>query len=151
MTFASFPNQSNINPFTRHMREELTQVGFQELRSAAQVDSFMEQKTGTAVLMINSVCGCAAAMARPALKHALTQSTAPDRLATVFAGQDQEATARARGYFAQVPPSSPSIALFKDGKLVYFMPRHNIEGRDPQAIAADLQAAFDQHCAVAKA
>ena len=133
------------------MRDELTQAGFQELRTPAEVDAFMAQKTGTAVLMVNSVCGCAAGKARPGLRLALRQSQPPDRLATVFAGQDVEATARARSYFAEVPSSSPSIALFKDGKLVYFMPRHRIEGRDAEAVAGDLQLAFSEHCALAKA
>ncbi len=133
------------------MRDELTQAGFQELRTPAEVDAFMAEKAGTALLMVNSVCGCAAGKARPGVRLALRQSQPPERLATVFAGQDMEATARARGYFPQVPSSSPSIALFKDGKLVYFMPRHNIEGRDAESVAGDLQAAFNEHCAVAKA
>lgn len=124
------------------MRDELTEAGFQELKTPAEVDSFMADKTGTAVLMINSVCGCAAGKARPGVRLALQQGPKPDRLATVFAGQDAEATARVRGYFAQVPPSSPSVALFKDGALVYFMPRHNIEGRDAESVARDLAAAF---------
>ena len=132
------------------MRNELTDVGFKELRTPADVDAFMNEKSGTAVLMINSVCGCAAGKARPGLKHALKQGSAPDRLATVFAGQDPEATAHARRYFSNVPPSSPSVALFKDGKLVYFMPRHNIEGRDPESISRDLHAAFQEHCATVK-
>src|ERR1035438_9524213 len=111
------------------MRDELTEAGFQELRTPAEVDAFMAQKTGTAVLMVNSVCGCAAGKARPGLRLALRQSQPPDRLATVFAGQDVEATARARSHFAEVPSSSPSIALFKDGKLVYFLPRRSAERR----------------------
>jgi putative YphP/YqiW family bacilliredoxin len=138
MTFA------NMNMLIQPMRDELTQAGFQELRTPAEVDAFMANKTGTAVLMINSVCGCAAGKARPGLRLALQQGQKPDRLATVFAGQDTEATARARSYFAQVPPSSPSVALFKDGKLAYFMPRHNIEGRDDESVARDLTAAFSE-------
>lgn len=144
MTFGTMEQQ------LQSMRAELTEVGFQELRTPAQVDAFMAEKSGTAVLMINSVCGCAAGKARPGLKLALRQGQAPDRLATVFAGQDAEATAHARAYFSTVPPSSPSIALFKDGKLVYFMPRHNIEGRGPESIAQDLHAAFKEHCTVSK-
>ena len=138
-----------MNMLVQPMRDELTQVGFQELKTPAEVDSFMADKSGTAVLMINSVCGCAAGKARPGVRLAIQQGPKPDRLATVFAGQDAEATAHARAYFSQVPPSSPSVAFFKDGKLVYFMPRHNIEGRDAESVARDLQAAFSEHCAVA--
>jgi putative YphP/YqiW family bacilliredoxin len=100
--------------------------------------------------MINSVCGCAAGNARPGVRLALRQGQPPDRLATVFAGQDVEATARARGYFPEIPSSSPSIAIFKEGKVVYFMPRYRIEGRDAESVAGDLQAAFNEHCAVVK-
>jgi len=133
------------------MREELTSVGVQELLSAGDVDAFMNEKTGTAMLVVNSVCGCAAGMARPGVRLALEHERRPDRVATVFAGQDLEATARARGYFADIPPSSPSIAFFKDGELVYFIPRHRIEGRNAQAVASDLIGAFDEHCAAAPA
>lgn len=132
----------------RPMREELTSVGVKELRTAADVDAFMADKNGTAMLVVNSVCGCAAGMARPGVRLALEQERKPDRVATVFAGQDLEATARARGYIADVPPSSPSIAFFKDGELVYFMPRHRIEGRDARTVAGDLVAVFHEHCAV---
>jgi putative YphP/YqiW family bacilliredoxin len=135
---------SQMNMLVQPMRDELTQAGFQELRTPQEVDSFMADKTGTAVLMINSVCGCAAGKARPGVRLALQQGQKPDRLATVFAGQDNEATARARSYFANVPPSSPSVAVFKDGKLAYFMPRHNIEGRDAESVARDLTAAFNE-------
>ena len=130
------------------MRYELTQVGFSELLTIADVDEFMREKTGTAMLVINSVCGCAAGRARPAVRLALQQAQRPERLATVFAGQDLEATARARAYFPEIPPSSPSIALFKDGKLVYFMPRQSIEGRDAEAVAHALQEVFNEYCAV---
>jgi putative YphP/YqiW family bacilliredoxin len=129
------------------MREELTQSGVRELLTAADVDSFMNEKTGTAMLVVNSVCGCAAGMARPGVRLALQHARRPDRVASVFAGQDLEATARARGYFPDIPPSSPSIAFIKDGELVYFMPRHRIEGRDAQMVARDLKAVFDEHCA----
>ena len=132
----------------RPMREELLAAGFEELRSAEDVERFMEEATGTALLVVNSVCGCAAGMARPGVRLALQQAPRPDRLATVFAGQDVEATARARGYFADIPPSSPSMALFKDGELVWFLPRHRIEGRDALAVAEDLRTAFAEHCAV---
>ncbi len=131
----------------RPMREELTTIGVKELLTPADVDAFMAEKTGTALLVVNSVCGCAAGMARPGIRLALENERHPDRTASVFAGQDLEATARARGYLEDIPPSSPSIALFKDGELVHFIPRHRIEGRDAYAVAADLKAAFDEHCA----
>lgn len=132
----------------RPMREELTSVGVQELRTAEEVDAFMNEQSGTAMLVVNSVCGCAAGMARPGIRLALQGDRRPDRAATVFAGQDLEATARARSYFADIPPSSPAIAFFKDGELVYFMPRHRIEGRDAQSVARDLTQVFAEHCAV---
>jgi putative YphP/YqiW family bacilliredoxin len=132
----------------RPMREELTSIGVKELRTAADVDAFMAEKSGTAMLVVNSVCGCAAGMARPGVRLALEHDRRPDRVATVFAGQDLEATARARGHFSDIPPSSPSIALFKDGELVYFIPRHRIEGRDARAVANDLVAVFNEHCPV---
>jgi len=132
----------------RPMREELTSAGVQELRTTEEVDAFMNEKDGTAMLVVNSVCGCAAGMARPGIRLALQGDRRPDRVATVFAGQDLEATARARSYFADIPPSSPSIAFLKDGELVYFMPRHRIEGRDAQSVARDLTQVFAEHCAV---
>ncbi len=128
------------------MREELTTVGFEELADASSVDSFLGDTEGSSFLVINSVCGCAAGMARPGVRQALEEGSRPDHLGTVFAGQDVEATAKARGYFAQVPPSSPSMALFKDGELVYFLPRHRIEGRSAEDVAADLRTAFAEHC-----
>ena len=128
------------------MREELTRIGVRELRSAQDVESFMNDKSGTTMVVVNSVCGCAAGQARPGVRLALQSDVKPDRVATVFAGQDLEATARARGYFAQFPPSSPSIALFKDGEVVHFVPRHAIEGRDAMSVANDLVAAFHKYC-----
>jgi putative YphP/YqiW family bacilliredoxin len=128
------------------MREELTRAGVKELMTAADVDAFINEKTGTAMLVVNSVCGCAAGMARPGVQMALQHSRRPDRVASVFAGQDLEATARARSYLADIPPSSPSIAFWKDGELVYFMPRHRIEGRDAQAVARELATVFDEFC-----
>jgi putative YphP/YqiW family bacilliredoxin len=128
------------------MREELTSAGVKELRTAADVDAFMAEKSGTALLVVNSVCGCAAGMARPGIRLALQNERRPDRVATVFAGQDLEATARARGYLSDVPPSSPSIAFFKDGELVHFIPRHRIEGRDAHAVANDLTTVFNENC-----
>jgi putative YphP/YqiW family bacilliredoxin len=132
----------------RPMREELTSAGVKELRTPEDVDSFMNEKSGTAMLVVNSVCGCAAGMARPGVRLALQGDRRPDRVASVFAGQDLEATAKARAYIADIPPSSPSIAFFKDGELVYFIPRHRIEGRDANAVAGDLAQVFAEHCAV---
>ena len=132
----------------RPMREELTSAGVKELRTPEEVDAFMNEKSGTAMLVVNSVCGCAAGMARPGVRQALEGDRRPDRIASVFAGQDLEATARARSYIPDIPPSSPSVAFFKDGELVYFMPRHRIEGRDANAVARDLSQVFAEHCAV---
>lgn len=131
----------------RPMREELTSAGFEELNSAEEVERFMAERGGSALVVVNSVCGCAAGMARPGARLALQEGPRPDRLATVFAGQDVEATARMRAYFPDLPPSSPSMALFRDGELVYFLPRHKIEGRDALAVAKDLVEAFTRHCA----
>jgi len=129
------------------MRDELTAIGFQELRTAAEVDAFMADKTGSALLVINSVCGCAAGQARPGVRAAIQAEIRPDRLATVFAGQDADASARARGYFADIPPSSPSIALFNNGELVYFLPRHRIENRSAEEVAEDLARTFARELA----
>ncbi|MCA8959387.1 MAG: BrxA/BrxB family bacilliredoxin [Planctomycetes bacterium] len=131
----------------RPMREELTRAGVQELTTAAAVEDAFAANDGTALLIVNSVCGCAAGGARPGVLLALQHSNRPDRAFTVFAGQDLEATDAARGKIGDLPPSSPSIALFKNGEVVHFVPRHMIEGRDPQTIAFDLVEAFDQHCA----
>jgi putative YphP/YqiW family bacilliredoxin len=128
------------------MREELTRIGFTELRTAEQVDSALKGATDTALVVVNSVCGCAARNARPAATLALQHAKRPAQLFTVFAGQDTDATARARGYITGYPPSSPSIALFKDGQLVFMLERRNIEGRPARDIAADLTVAFDRHC-----
>lgn len=129
------------------MREELTRLGVKELRTAADVDRFIQKETGTNMLVVNSICGCAAGRMRPAVRLALQNAVKPAKMATVFAGQDTEATARARSHFGGYPPSSPSIAILRDGKVVYMMHRHQIETRDAAAIAADLKAAFDLHCA----
>lgn len=128
------------------MRAELTRLGVNELKTVAEVDSALGDPRGTQLLFVNSVCGCAAGSARPALALALQHSPKPAALLTVFAGQDVEAAARARSYFAEYQPSSPSIAILKDGEVVFFMHRYQIEGRGPDAIAADLRAAFEQHC-----
>jgi putative YphP/YqiW family bacilliredoxin len=130
-----------VNP----MRQELTSIGVQELTTAEDVDRFMDEKSGTALLVVNSVCGCAAGMARPAVRMALEGEPKPDRSATVFAGQDLEATAQARGYMADIPPSSPSMAYFKDGELVWFLPRHRIEGRSAEDVANELRSAFAEN------
>jgi putative YphP/YqiW family bacilliredoxin len=128
------------------MRAELVSMGVQELRTAAEVDDFFAQTEGSALLLINSVCGCAAGSARPAVALALNHELRPERAATVFAGQDLEATERARELIGDVPPSSPSLALMKDGELVHFIPRHLIEGRDAKAVADDLTAVFTAFC-----
>ena len=127
------------------MRDELTRLGIEELRTPAQVDEVVE-RSGTVMLVVNSVCGCAAGKARPAIAMALQHARRPDVLGTVFAGADIEATARARDLMAPYPPSSPSVALLKDGKLVYMMQRRDIETRDALSIASALRAAFDEHC-----
>ena len=132
---------------TAPMMRDLTEAGFESLHSAADVDVAMADKEGTALVVVNSVCGCAAAMARPGVKLALKEGNKPDKLYTVFAGVDREATERAREYLLPYPPSSPSVALFKNGNLVHFLERHHIEGANAQMIAANLKAAFDEYCA----
>lgn len=128
------------------MRDELTRVGFSELRTADAVDQALRGTPGTVLVMVNSVCGCAARNGRPAAVLAVAHPKRPARLFTVFAGQDGEATERARSYFTGYPPSSPSLALLKDGELVFMLERRRIEGRPAPEIAADLTAAFDRHC-----
>lgn len=128
------------------MRDELTRLGIEELRTPEEVAEKLPTGEGTALVVINSVCGCAAGQCRPGVARALKHDVVPDRLYTVFAGQDKEATAQAREYFAPYPPSSPSIAIMKDGKLAYFIERQHIEDRSAEEIAADLTAAFDQYC-----
>jgi putative YphP/YqiW family bacilliredoxin len=132
--------------FVHPMREELTRIGFQELRTAAEVDALLNKTSGTVLVVVNSICGCAAGRARPAVAMALENKARPEHLATVFAGQDTDATTQARGYFTGYPPSSPSVALMRDGKLVFMLERKDIEGRDPYAIAEDLTEAFDCYC-----
>jgi len=128
------------------IKSELTEIGFNELLTAEAVDDLMNEKSGTALIMVNSVCGCAAANARPAVRMAIDNVKKPNKLTTVFAGVDQDAVAQARKYFLPYPPSSPSIALMKDGKLVHFIERHHIEGRPAELIAENLKAAFDEFC-----
>ncbi|MBI1968164.1 MAG: BrxA/BrxB family bacilliredoxin [Gemmatimonadetes bacterium] len=128
------------------MREELTRIGFEELRTPQEVDAVLGATTSTVLVVVNSVCGCAARNARPAAALAVQHPRRPQRLTTVFAGQDGDATGRARGYFEGYPPSSPQIALLKDGKLLFMLERRQIEGREATDIAADLVAAFDRYC-----
>ena len=127
------------------MRKELTDHGVTELKSATEVEDFLGSEE-TSLVIINSVCGCAAGGARPGAVLSIQAETKPDRIGTVFAGQDVEATQKARDFCSQVPPSSPSMALFKGSELVWFLPRHMIEGRDPQSIALDLVQAYEEHC-----
>ena len=127
------------------MRAELTRLGFEDLRTPDAVDEAVKQP-GTTMIVVNSVCGCAAGKARPGIALALTRGTRPDHLTAVFAGADLEATETARGYFTPYPPSSPSIALMKDGKLVYMMERRQIEGQSADMIAMELRRAFEEHC-----
>jgi len=129
------------------MRQDLTRLGVKEMRTPEEVDAELRDAKGTQMVIVNSVCGCSARMARPAVALALQNPHKPDVSATVFAGQDAEATARARSYFTGYPPSSPSIGLFKDGALVFMLERRNIEGRAAEDIAEDLVNAFDQFCA----
>lgn len=135
----------------RPMREELTRIGVEELRTPEDVDNTLANSKGTVMVVVNSICGCAAGKARPGIARALQHSVRPDKVATVFAGADIEATEKARSYFTGYDPSSPSIALLKDGQLVYMMERRQIEGKDASQVANELTQAFDQHCAKAEA
>ena len=128
------------------MRQELTRLGVEELRTAAEVDAKLGTATGTALVVVNSVCGCAARNARPAVAMALQHGLKPNHLYTVFAGQDADATCQARSKFTGYAPSSPQIAMFKDGKIVFMLERYQIEGRSAAEIAEDLVGAFDLHC-----
>jgi putative YphP/YqiW family bacilliredoxin len=132
--------------FIAPMRDELTRLGVVELRTADQVDATLT-KEGTVMVVVNSVCGCAAGRARPGIALALEHSVKPDVVSTVFAGADVEATEKARSYFTGYPPSSPAVALLRDGKLIYMMERHQIENQEAPAIAEALTSAFDKHCA----
>lgn len=133
--------------FVKPMREELTRVGFRELRSAQDVDAALKNENRTVLVVVNSICGCAAGKARPAIVNALNNSARPEVLTTVFAGQDQDATAQARSYFTGYAPSSPSIALMRDGKLAFMLERRDIETSDPITISQKLKQAFDKFCA----
>ncbi|GAA4866597.1 BrxA/BrxB family bacilliredoxin [Paenibacillus vulneris] len=138
--------ESYMKDMVQPMRDELTRIGITELRTPEEVVEKLENAKGTALLVINSVCGCAAGQCRPGVAKALQNDVKPDHLFTVFAGQDKEATAKAREYLAPYPPSSPSIALLKDGELVHFIQRHQIEDRSADMIAGDLISAFEQYC-----
>ncbi len=131
------------------MREDLTRIGIKETRTPEQVDDALTQAEGTVMVIVNSVCGCAAGKARPGVALALQHDKRPDKAITVFAGADIDATARARSYFVPYPPSSPQIALFKDGELVYMLERHQIEGKFAEQIAQELTEAFDRFCVTA--
>jgi putative YphP/YqiW family bacilliredoxin len=128
------------------MRQELTRIGFREMRTSEDVDATLKDAKGTTLVVVNSICGCAARNARPAVALALRNSARPEQLTTVFAGQDPDAAQRARSYFTGYPPSSPSIALLKDGRLVFMLERWQIEGRPAPDIAGDLVDAFNQYC-----
>src|SRR3954469_22158132 len=132
--------------FVAPMRHELTMLGVEEMRTPQEVDAKLKDSHGTTLVVVNSVCGCAARNARPAVARALQNGVVPDTRTTVFAGQDREATERARSYFTGYPPSSPQIALMKDGKVVFMLERWQIEGRPADAIAEDLVGAFEEHC-----
>ena len=133
--------------FVTPMRQELTRLGVEEMRTASEVDAKLKDTPGTTLVVVNSVCGCAARNARPAVASALRHAVKPDHLTTVFAGQDIEATTKARSYFTGYPPSSPQIGLLKDGQVVFMLERWQIEGRTADEIANDLVGAFDQFCA----
>jgi len=135
----------------RPMREELTSIGVEELRTPEQVEETLNNSKGTVMVVVNSICGCAAGKARPGIARALQHTARPDKVATVFAGADVEATEKARGYFTGYAPSSPSIALLEDGKLLWMMERWQIEGKDASQVADELTRAFDQYCAKAEA
>jgi putative YphP/YqiW family bacilliredoxin len=128
------------------MRDEMVRMGAKELKTVTEVDEALGDQRGTLLVFVNSVCGCAAGNARPALAYALKHNIRPQQVVTVFAGQDVDATARARQYFNEYQPSSPSMALFRDGEVVHFIHRHQIEGQSPQTVAANLTTAFDKFC-----
>lgn len=128
------------------MKEDLTQAGFSELHTAEEVDQVLTEAEGTTLVVVNSVCGCAAGAARPGIKMSLEGAKKPSKLTTVFAGVDRDAVDRARQYFLPYPPSSPAIGLFKDGKLVHFIERHHIEGRPAEMIAENLKMAYEEYC-----
>ena len=147
----NFQQMMDPGQMLQMMRQELTGIGFREMRTPQEVDAVLKEEKRTILVVVNSVCGCAAGKARPAVARALAHSARPEVLVTVFAGQDREATEQARRYFTGYAPSSPSIALLRDGKLAFMLERRDIEGREAQSIADDLTRAFDRFCAPATA
>ncbi len=143
----SMAYEEYMRQMVKPMRAELTNAGFEELTSEEDVEQFMKDENGTVLVVINSVCGCAAGLARPAATQAVLNSDKkPSRLVTVFAGQDKDATAKMRDYFEGYEPSSPSMALLKEGKVVHFIPRHEIEGNSIEAIMQNLESSFEKYC-----
>jgi putative YphP/YqiW family bacilliredoxin len=143
----SMAYEEYMKQIVKPMRAELTNAGFEELTTEAEVEQFMKEHTGTTLVVVNSVCGCAAGLARPAAtQSSLNAEKKPDKLVTVFAGQDKEATSKMREYFKGHEPSSPSMALIKDGEVVHFIPRHDIEGNSIEAIMQNLESAFEKYC-----
>lgn len=137
---------SYMEDMVKPMREEMTSIGFRELKTAEDVEDALENNKGTTVVFVNSVCGCAAGLARPAMAYSLKHHVVPDHKVTVFAGQDKEATAKAREYFTGYPPSSPSVAIMKDGEIQWMLGRDRIEGREPQELVNDLIEAYEKYC-----
>ncbi|WP_408006200.1 BrxA/BrxB family bacilliredoxin [Pseudalkalibacillus sp. A8] len=142
----SMAYEEYMRQLVQPMRDELTEAGFNELRTPEEVDEYMESAEGTTLVMINSVCGCAAGLARPAVRQAIENENRPDHLVTVFAGQDKVATSVMRSYFLDIEPSSPSIALLKGKEVVHFIPREEIEDHEPSDIVTNLVNAFETHC-----
>lgn len=137
---------SYMDSMVQPMRDELTSIGFTELKTPEEVEEALENNKGTTLVFVNSVCGCAGGLARPGVARSLQHDVKPDHLVTVFAGQDKEATAKAREYFTGYPPSSPSIALLKDGKIQWMLERHQIEGHELEDVVNSLKAAYDKYC-----
>lgn len=143
----SMAYEEYMRQMVQPMRDELTNAGFTELKTSDEVDEFMKEAKGTALVVVNSVCGCAAGLARPAVTQSVLNSEKkPDHLVTVFAGQDKEATAKMREYFGGIEPSSPSVALLKDGEVVHFIPRYDIEGNTMEGIMENITSAFEANC-----
>ncbi|MBF0708605.1 MULTISPECIES: BrxA/BrxB family bacilliredoxin [Bacillaceae] len=140
------PYEEYMRQMAQPMRDELTSAGFEELTTEEEVSSFITEKKGTSLVFINSVCGCAAGLARPAAREAIEHDKKPEHLVTVFAGQDREATGKMREYLEGYEPSSPSIALLKDGQVLHFIPREEIEDHEVEEIVANLTGAFEQYC-----
>ncbi|WP_053218712.1 BrxA/BrxB family bacilliredoxin [Virgibacillus senegalensis] len=140
------PYEQYMKEISQPMRTELTEAGFKELTSPEAVDEFIQSADGTSLVVVNSVCGCAAGLARPAVRESLNNGKKPDNLVTVFAGQDREATSRMREYFVGIEPSSPSMAIMKDGKVLHFIPREEIEDHEVEEIVSNLSEAYNEHC-----